>query len=139
MSFLMEQQEPRPSQGQIPAGHESKGRSATNPWSAAAEWLGKTGVAAITAVGLLLYVFLRLPYSLFYGRLGTSPEELRLGYVEILAQSTVGIFLISAAGLVIVLATGYIITYASSQGLPRELSAHLILRPDGLLIHPNAI
>jgi hypothetical protein len=79
MIVLMEQQEPRPSQGEILAGHESKGRSPTNPWSAAAEWLGTGGVAAITAVGLLLYVFLRLPYSLFYGRLGTSPEELGLG------------------------------------------------------------
>lgn len=53
-------------------------------------------VASLGTVAVVLYVFLRLPYALFYGELGTSPEELGLDQAQMLAQSWVLVALIAA-------------------------------------------
>lgn len=45
----------------------------------------------LTVSGLLMYALIRSAYALFYGRLGVEPEEVGLGYAEVLAQSLVGI------------------------------------------------
>jgi hypothetical protein len=50
----------------------------------------------LTIAGILLYAALRSVYVLFYGRLGVQPEEVGLGYTEVLAQSVVGIMLVAA-------------------------------------------
>jgi hypothetical protein len=54
-------------------------------------WLGDKAVAAVTLGGLAIYVILRLPYSIYYARLGTSPEEVGLSYLELLSKSTLGL------------------------------------------------
>ena len=46
--------------------------------------------ATFAVVGVVLYVVLRLAYSAFYGALGLSPDELGIGYLELLAQSAIG-------------------------------------------------
>lgn len=51
---------------------------------------------ALAALGLLLYAVLRIAYSSFYAPLGITPDDLGLGYVDLLAQSAVG-----AAGLLL--------------------------------------
>jgi hypothetical protein len=50
----------------------------------------------LAALGLLLYGVLRVTYSRFYGELGLAPDDLGLGYIELLVQSAVG-----AVGLLI--------------------------------------
>jgi hypothetical protein len=45
---------------------------------------------ALAALGLLLYAVLRVAYSRFYGELGLAPDDLGLGYIELLVQSAVG-------------------------------------------------
>src|SRR4051794_2013281 len=47
------------------------------------EWL--TDARSILGVlGLLLFVVLRMAYSRFYGELGLSPDDLGLGYIDLL-------------------------------------------------------
>lgn len=55
-------------------------------------------VVAVASVALAgLYVFLRFPFAIFFEKLGTSPEEVGLGYFQLLAQSSV--FVVLVAGL----------------------------------------
>jgi hypothetical protein len=58
-------------------------------------------VFLLTALGLILYGFLRLANSLFYTRLAVKPEEVGLGYAETLSQSAVGVFLVLGFGFAI--------------------------------------
>lgn len=57
-------------------------------------WVKDNVAVALTVGGLVLYVLLRLPYAVYYGRLGVDPEDVGLGYVETLARSTLAIALI---------------------------------------------
>lgn len=44
-------------------------------------------LGGFTAVGVLIYAILRFAYWSFYNRFGVTPEEVGLGYVEILTRS----------------------------------------------------
>ncbi|MGM9474250.1 hypothetical protein ACS5PJ_19860 [Pseudarthrobacter sp. YS3] len=57
----------------------------------------RVDVAWLGAAGVALYVFLRIPFAIFYEQLGTSPEEVGLGYAQLLAQSSVLVALVAAA------------------------------------------
>jgi hypothetical protein len=46
-----------------------------------------------------------LPYSAYYGALRTSPEEVGLSYIELLAQSTLAVVLLAAGGTVLIIFT----------------------------------
>ena len=61
-------------------------------------WLS-LGPAVIPAAGVLLYGALNIAYSLFYGRLGVSPEDVGLGYASTLSRST-GFVLVVVLGFV---------------------------------------
>jgi uncharacterized membrane protein len=61
-------------------------------------WLS-LGPAVIPAIGVLLYGALNIAYSLFYGRLGVSPEDVGLGYATTLSRST-GFVLVVVLGFV---------------------------------------
>lgn len=50
----------------------------------------------MTLAGLVLYGFLRLSASLFYGRLGVSREEVGLDHAQTLAQSLFGLIFLAA-------------------------------------------
>lgn len=54
-------------------------------------WAKTNPLPALTILGVALYGLLRLPYSVYYGSLGASPEEVGLSYAETLARSTAGI------------------------------------------------
>lgn len=58
-------------------------------------------VASLGAAGVVLYVLLRFPFAIFYGRLGTSPEEIGLGYVQLLAQSSVLVAVVAGFAAII--------------------------------------
>lgn len=45
------------------------------------------GLGGFTAIGVLMYAILRFAYWSFYNRFGVTPEEVGLGYVEILTRS----------------------------------------------------
>src|SRR5436309_386329 len=75
--------------------------------SPVARWLERMpDVRAVLAVlGLLFYAILRIAYSAFYGRFGLSPDDLGLGYVDLLVQSMVGTSIV----LVVALAGAFVL------------------------------
>ncbi|MGZ4179092.1 MAG: hypothetical protein ACXVUL_00165 [Solirubrobacteraceae bacterium] len=54
----------------------------------------------LAVLGLLFYAVLRTAYSVFYNKFGLSPDDLGLGYVELLVQSAVGTSVLLLVGLV---------------------------------------
>lgn len=71
-------------------------------WGGLRSWLSDLGALAITAIGLALYVAMRIPTAVFYMRLGTSPEEVGIGYTDILSRSTLGTLVCLVVGSVFV-------------------------------------
>jgi hypothetical protein len=63
---------------------------------ALATWALGNPLSVVTVLGLCLYGFLRYVYARFYSPLGVKPEEVGLGYGEILSQSVMGLLLFSA-------------------------------------------
>jgi hypothetical protein len=45
------------------------------------------GLGGFTAIGIFMYAILRFVYWSFYNRFGITPEEVGLGYIEILTRS----------------------------------------------------
>lgn len=71
----------------------------------------KPSLAWLAPAGLVLYVFLRIPFAIYFERLGSSPEDAGFGYTQLLAQSSVLVFLIAAvAALVSIYAHGMSLT-----------------------------
>lgn len=66
--------------------------------------LGRFLLPAVPVLGLIVYGVLRQLYALFYGSLGASPEEVGLGYSEILALSALGVVWISVLALPVLVA-----------------------------------
>jgi hypothetical protein len=62
---------------------------------ALATWALGNPLSVVTVLGLCLYGFLRYVYARFYSPLGVKPEEVGLGYGEILSQSVMGLLLFS--------------------------------------------
>ncbi len=75
-------------------------------------WVVGGGALGLTVAGVLLYAALRIPTSIFYGRLDATPESVGLGYGDLLAGSTLGVMLIFAllamAVYTLAFAVGYI-------------------------------
>ncbi|WP_457971619.1 hypothetical protein [Arthrobacter sp. D1-17] len=61
----------------------------------------RVDVAWLGAAGVALYAFLRFPFATFYEHLGTTPEEVGLGYAQLLAQSSVLVALVAAAASIV--------------------------------------
>jgi hypothetical protein len=59
----------------------------------------------LTVVGLLVYTSLRLSAGVFYGRFGFTPEDVGLGYAEILARSLYTLILLTIYGGILIFAT----------------------------------
>lgn len=59
-----------------------------------AAWLADKPLETLGLLGVLAFGLLRFAYGQFYGRLGVSPEDVGLGYAEILGQAAVGLLLI---------------------------------------------
>jgi len=59
----------------------------------------------LTVVGLLVYTSLRLSAGIFYGRFGFTPEDVGLGYAEILARSLYTLILLTVYGGILIFAT----------------------------------
>ena len=50
-------------------------------------------IGSLSLLGLSLYTILRYAYSKFYAELGTAPEEVGLGYEDVLSRSAAGVVL----------------------------------------------
>jgi hypothetical protein len=78
--------------------------------------------ALLSLAGLGFYALLRVAYMRFYAPFGLSPDDLGLGYAQLLAQAAIGvILLLAAAGLVIALLVGLYVKVLTWIGL-----AHLV-------------
>lgn len=55
------------------------------------DWAMANPLSALTGVGFVFYVVLRVVYSHFYGSFGIRLEDVNLGYAQIIAQSVVGV------------------------------------------------
>jgi hypothetical protein len=55
-------------------------------------------MVTLTVVGLLAYTSLRLSAGIFHGRFGFTPEDVGLGYAEILARSLYTLILLTIYG-----------------------------------------
>jgi hypothetical protein len=53
-------------------------------------WLADRATVLLTVSGVLIYATMRLTYVQYYGLLGTSTEEVGLGYTQLLGQSALG-------------------------------------------------
>jgi hypothetical protein len=63
-------------------------------------WIGIV-TPVLTILGLSAYSLHRVAYSIFYGPLGVSPDEVGLGYAQSLVEAGVGLFLLTfAIGLI---------------------------------------
>ena len=58
-------------------------------------WVKNNPIPALTIAGLTVYGLLRLSAGLFYSRLGFAPEEVGLGYAQLLARSVYALALLS--------------------------------------------
>jgi hypothetical protein len=83
-------------------------------------WL-TDGRTVIALVGVLLYAVLRVAYSTFYGRFGLTPDDLGLGYVELLVQAAVGVVALIAVYVVLIGAfLGFYVGMWGRGGEPQE-------------------
>jgi hypothetical protein len=67
---------------------------------AGAQWTLDHWVVVTTLASALIYGSLRIAYSGFYAQLGLRPEDVGLGYAEVLAQTVTGLVVISLAVVV---------------------------------------
>ena len=81
----------------------SQRRGSVSPMLALGTWALGNPLSVVTVLGLCLYGFLRYVYARFYSPLGVKPEEVGLGYGEILAQSVMGLLLFSALMFLLIL------------------------------------
>jgi hypothetical protein len=77
------------------------------------EWLKEGGLLVITIIGLFLYFFLSLPTTIFYARLGTTPDEVGITYASLLSGSTVEILILLILLTAIFMTIAYYIAIAS--------------------------
>jgi hypothetical protein len=76
----------------------------TDSWAqvkAVSRWAVANPITFVTLVGLLLYGVLRFSSSLFYGRLGFTPEEVGLSYVSTIGRAVYGLMTLGALYFVI--------------------------------------
>jgi hypothetical protein len=69
----------------------AKSATGTSLWRRVARWCVEHWQVAITITGLITYGYLRLSYDLFYGTFGLRPEDVGLGYADVLAQTVLGL------------------------------------------------
>ena len=68
----------------------------------------------LALLGVVLYAVLRIAYSLFYNNFGLTPDDLGLGYIDLLIQSAVGTVILLV--VVFVVATVVALVYVGLIG-----------------------
>lgn len=72
-------------------------------------WLKGLGVLTLSLLGIILYICVAAPATIFYTRLGTTPDEVGITYIGLLSGSLLGIILmIIALALVFAICSGFV-------------------------------
>lgn len=79
-------------------------RSSVGSISRTLSWAKDAGALVLTIVTALLYLALRLPTSIYLARLGASPEDIGIGYTELLLRSSIGVI-----GAIVVVLFGLVV------------------------------
>ncbi len=66
-------------------------------------WATEIPWGAVSFFAILFYGLLRFSYSLFYSRFGVTPEEVGIGYGQLLSQSAIGVSITFVITLMLVL------------------------------------
>lgn len=82
----------------------------------ALDWIKESGLLAITVIGFGLYFFLSIPATLFYSRLGTTPGEVGITYVNLLSGSTFELLIIFISLASAILIAGFLVAYVLMTG-----------------------
>jgi hypothetical protein len=99
-------------------------------WDRMSENSELVGTIGLTVLGIVMYIMLRFSYFVFYNHFGVSPEEVGLGYIEILVRS--GPTLIVAVAISVSL-TALCLRFALRiEG--RELQRYLLLGVVAILL-----
>lgn len=69
-------------------------------WDAFLGWVRDNVITLLTASGLLYYAAVRLSAGRFYDRFGLRPEEVGLGYAELIIQTVYGLLYLVAVGAI---------------------------------------
>lgn len=69
--------------------------------SSLSQWLSVVP-AMLTFTGVMLYSVIYFAYSFFYDRLGISPSDVGLGYLEVLSSSPVLVIIVAVTAIVLV-------------------------------------
>lgn len=102
-------------------------------------WLGLVA-PTLALVGLIAYSLVRLGYSIFYGPLDVSPDEVGLGYGQSLAEAGVGLFLLALIlGVVATIFALLIRLVARQSNLPVALSWRWFLGALAILVLASMI
>lgn len=75
------------------------------------DWVKTSGLLTVTVLGILLFIVLSVPATIFYGRLGTTPGEVGITYSSLLSGSTLGILVILLVLTVTFFAASFIIAF----------------------------
>jgi hypothetical protein len=89
------------------------GKRASRPL--VADWLVANPGVALTLCGILLYGAVKFEFFLFYTRLGVDPDEVGLGYAEVLSRSVLALFVFIPLPLLVLWFTGVLARDADSS------------------------
>jgi hypothetical protein len=115
----------------IPDGASHVARDGSTRPGRAWRFIRDNLAVTLTLAGLLVYSSLRLSAGIFYGRFGFTPEDVGLGYAEILARSLYTLILLTAYGGLLIFATLWI---AGALLILMQRAAGSLLRRE----HPGA-
>lgn len=90
---------------------ESIDTNRPNIRTAMLDWTKGSGLLLVTVLGILLYIILSIPATIFYGRLGTTPSEVGISYSNLLSGSTLGIVVIFIIFIAIFLAISFVAAF----------------------------
>lgn len=82
----------------------------------------------LAVLGIVLYAVLRIAYSVFYSNFGLTPDDLGLGYLDLLIQSAVGTVMLLMAMFIVaaLVVTVYVGIWGQPLGQHPRPAAHRI-------------
>jgi hypothetical protein len=79
----------------------------------AIDWIKGSGLLVLTILGIFLYIVLSVPATVFYARLGVTPDEAGLSYTSLLSGSTIEILVILAVLTITFLSLSFTLAFLS--------------------------
>jgi hypothetical protein len=108
----------------------------------ALDWLKGLGVLTLTLVGIIIYICVAAPATIFYTRLGTTPDEVGITYIGLLSGSLLGIILmILALAAVFAICSGFVLLRGEDvrESMRRRRRVILIFCVGVILVYPSVL